>query len=301
MRHITLTVRYLVALLLFTAVAACAPEQPVRSAGFVDVGGAQLYFEVIGKENAGEPPPVVLIHGANLDRRMWDDQTEALGASFRLIRYDVRPFGRSAPQAEGFSHVEDLGRLLDHLEIQQAFLVGLSLGGRIALDFALEHPERVRRMVLAAPGLTGFELSRDPALTAAIAAAMAGEPERAAELSLDSPYLAPAMEQAELAARMRKLVMENAGAWARPRAPERLPDPPTIERLGEIRIPVLLLLGERDTADIQSIVERLEHELTDVEVVTLPGVGHMINMEAPAEFNRLAVDFLLKGNGTRLR
>ncbi|MEZ0469437.1 alpha/beta fold hydrolase [Luteimonas salinilitoris] len=278
--------RCFLALLLFSAVTACTQEQPEQRDGFVDVGGAQLYYQV-----AGTGPPVVLIHGANLDLRMWDEQMEPLAASFRLIRYDVRPFGRSGPQSEGFSHVEDLGRLMDRLEIEQASLVGLSLGGRIALDFALEHPERVRRMVLAGPGLTGFEQPRDPALAAAIAAARAGEPEQAAKLSLAMPYLAPAMEQAQLAGRVRRLVMENAHAWAMPRPPERLPDPPTIERLAEIHTPTLILLGERDTPGIHAIVARLEHELANAERVTLPGVGHLPSMEAPTEFNRLVLDF----------
>lgn len=286
MRNI-LPVRRLLALLLFATVTACTREQPEQSDGFADVGDAQLYYQVVG-----QGPPVVLIHGANLDLRMWDEQMEPLAASFRLIRYDVRPFGRSGPQSEGFSHVEDLGRLLDHLEIEQASLVGLSLGGRIALDFALEHPERVKRMVLAAPGLTGFDLPRDPVLAAAIAAARAGKPEQAAKLSLGMPYLAPAMEQAELAGRVRRLVMGNAHAWAMARLPERLPDPPTIDRLAEIHTPTLILLGERDTPGIHTIVARLEHELPNAERVTLPGIGHLPNMEAPTEFNRLTFDFL---------
>lgn len=277
-------------LLLCTGAAPAAQESPELTGGFVDVDGARLYYEV-----GGAGPPVVLIHGGNLDRRMWEDQIASFTASFRVIRYDVRPFGRSGAETEGFSHVDDLERLLDHLEIQDAQIVGLSLGGRIALDFALEHPGRVRRLVLAGPGLTGFEWSRDPAMGGVVAAAEAGEPERAVALWLQHAYMASAMERPALAGRVRRLAEENTHVWSTAPLAGRLPDPPTITRLTEIQIPTLVLLGERDVPDIHAIVARLERDLPDARIIRLPGVGHMLNMEAPAEFNRLALDFLETG------
>lgn len=279
-----------VGLLLSPVIGASAQERPELTSGFVDVRGAQLYYEV-----TGGGPPVVLIHGGNLDRRMWDDQMASFAGSFRVIRYDARPYGRSGPEAPGFSHVEDLVRLLDHLEIQDAHLVGLSLGGRIALDLALEHPDRVHRIVLAGPGLTGFEWSRDPAMVALMTAVEAGEPERAVALWLQHAFMGPAMERPTLATRVRRIAEQNTHAWSAAPLPERLPDPETITRLDEIRTPTLLLLGERDVPDIHAIVARLHRELPDSRSVTLADAGHLINMEAPVEFNRLVLAFLETG------
>src|SRR6516164_9757541 len=106
--------------------------------GFAEVREPVLYFET-----AGQGPAVVLIHGGNLDRRMWDDQFQEFAKHFQVIRYDVRTYGLSDLPSKPFSDVEDLASLLRFLHIQKAHLVGLSLGGRIIIDFALEHPEMV--------------------------------------------------------------------------------------------------------------------------------------------------------------
>jgi len=99
--------------------------------------------------------PVVLIHGGGLDSRMWNESFHALARSYRVVRYDVRGFGRSAPPTAPFSHVDDLARVLDRAGIDSAALVGLSLGGAIALNFALVHPDRVDRLLLIGPAVPG--------------------------------------------------------------------------------------------------------------------------------------------------
>lgn len=115
--------------------------------------GTRLFYEVSG---AGEP--VVLIHGGQLDSRMWDTEFALLAREFRVLRYDVRGFGGSArPEGHTFSNAEDLRALLDYVGFEKAHLVGLSLGGRIALDFAPLYPGRVLSLTLAGPGLAGFE------------------------------------------------------------------------------------------------------------------------------------------------
>ncbi len=115
--------------------------------GYVPVEGGRIYYQ-----EGGEGPPVVLIHGGYLDHRM----LEALAANYRVVRYDVRSHGRSHAQEGPFSDPDDLSVLLDTLKIPRVHLVGLSLGGQIALDFAILNPDRVESLLLAGPGLGGF-------------------------------------------------------------------------------------------------------------------------------------------------
>jgi pimeloyl-ACP methyl ester carboxylesterase len=133
------------------------------SSGQVVSGRANVPEPVLFYEVAGQGTPVVLIHGGQMDRRMWDPQFELFAKSFRVVRYDVRGYGRSATASLPYSDVDDLAALLDDLKIPKAHLVGLSLGGRIAIDFAVVHPERVASLVAVAPGLSGFPLRRKAA------------------------------------------------------------------------------------------------------------------------------------------
>ena len=125
--------------------------------GQVPVNGGKLYYEITGQGHA-----LVLIHGGQLDRRMWDDQFRFFGSKYKVIRYDVRGFGNSPAAAEPYSDKEDLAALLKFLKVEKAYIAGLSLGGRIAIDFAIAHPEMVDALVLAGPGLSGFSFNPDP-------------------------------------------------------------------------------------------------------------------------------------------
>lgn len=106
--------------------------------GFVEVKGTQLYYETLGQGH-----PLVLIHGGYMDRRMWDDQFPVFAERYRVIRYDVRGFGKSALPQVPYADRQDLGDLLKYLGVEKTHLLGLSLGGIIAIDFPLEHPDMI--------------------------------------------------------------------------------------------------------------------------------------------------------------
>jgi pimeloyl-ACP methyl ester carboxylesterase len=181
--------------------------------GFARLNGARLYYQVRGKG-----PPIVLIHGGQLDCRVWDDQFKVLTGSYRVLRYDVRGFGGSVGRHKDrlYSDVDDLAALLDYVGMPSPHLVGLSLGGRIAIDFALTHPTRVGSLLTAGPGLTGFDLS-DPALKpyddAIDRAVYRQEPGKVVRAWLNHPYMEPAMQNASLARRIERIARENADAW----------------------------------------------------------------------------------------
>ncbi len=266
-----------------------APQSPPAS-GVAAVNRTSLYYE-----RAGTGPTVVLLHGGNLDARMWDDQVPALEKSFTVIRYDIRPYGRSAATEKGFSSVDDLIALVDYLGVRSTSLVGLSLGGRIAIDFALVHPNRVEKLVLMGPGLSGYPFNaNDDAVKAMMARAQAGDPGGAMDLWLQHPMMASAMARPDVARRIRAIAKDNVKIFERLPVGERVPNPPAIKRLHEIRAPTLLIVGERDIPDIQAIVKMVAKNVAGARTEVIPNAAHMPNMEDPERVNTLLVDFLSK-------
>jgi 3-oxoadipate enol-lactonase len=175
------------------------------------------------------------------------------------------------------------------LKVQKASLVGLSMGGRIAIDFTLAHPELVQSLVLAAPGLSGFPLPINEALKDA---AEDRGPKGAVELWLRDPEMAPAMGNPAISAKVRRITMENANSWLVRPDLERVSYPPAIERLAEIHVPTLIVVGDRDGPDIQKIVTLLTAKIPDARREVILGSGHILNMEKPAEFDRIVLAFL---------
>jgi len=255
--------------------------------GYAEVNGTRLYYE-----DAGAGLPVVFLGiGSGMDHRLWDDQFALFAHDFRAVRFDVRGVGKSAWPTEPFSPLEDLAALLNFLKIEKACVVGLSLGGALAIDFALAHPDRVACLVLVAPGLSGYQFSDEfqQRLAPFMAALQAGETERLVQLMLDDPYLLPAVKNPAARERAKRIWAENS------RLPNVAPiglDPPARNRLGEIRVPTLIVLGDRDWADLYKISDLLESGIAGASRVTIPGSGHTVNMEMPDEFNFVALTFL---------
>jgi pimeloyl-ACP methyl ester carboxylesterase len=259
--------------------------------GFAPVAETRLFYEV-----KGTGPVVVLIHGGQLDSRMWDDQFDVLARQFTVVRYDVRGYGGSFQSDQLYSDAEDLAGLLDYLKVPKAHLVGLSLGGRIAVDFAVAHPTRVRSLTLSGPGLAGYEPPNgeqtDLRMWEILKLARDEGPDQATAAWLKDPFMAPAMEQGRLSARLWRLSRENAHCWLRNPILQRSPRPPAAKRLQEISAPTLLILGDRDVPQIKATIETLEKGLRGSQKVIIKGAGHMVNMEQPDAFNQAVLAFL---------
>jgi pimeloyl-ACP methyl ester carboxylesterase len=149
----------------------------VAGKGMAPANGTQLYFTCAGAESG---PPLVLIPETGTDRRVWRDQVAAFAEHYRVVRYDLRGWGRSPRRMGVYRHAEDLAGLLDGLDIGRVALVGLYSGAEIALDLALERPERVAALILVEPLLSGWILTheRPPEFDAQVERliAAAGEP-----------------------------------------------------------------------------------------------------------------------------
>jgi 3-oxoadipate enol-lactonase len=281
-----------VAVFMFVLLAACASPSSTtnRESGFAPVNGTRLYYEVAGTGEA-----VVLIHGFTLDNRMWDDQFAAFATRYRVIRYDARGFGRSAPITEPFSTADDLRGLLDYLNVKQAHVIGLSMGGRYAIDFTLKYPAMVKSLVPADSGLAGQPIPNvAKELGPAIAAGKKGDVAEAKRIWLSHSMFDPAREQPQVAAQLKQIVDDYSG-WHFAQglgAQELAVQPPAAQRLGEIRAPTLVVIGERDLPDLQVIADKLAKEIPGARKVVIANAGHMANMEAPAQFNRVVLEFL---------
>ncbi|MDQ3822431.1 MAG: alpha/beta hydrolase [Actinomycetota bacterium] len=260
--------------------------------------GRELFYEV-----AGDGPAVVLVHAGIADMSQWDAQVEALRDRFRVVRYDVAGFGRSPLAPGAFSHVRDLHALLEHLGVGRATLVGNSNGARIALEYALAHPERVDALVLVAGGLSDHDWS--PEMQRADAEEVelfdAGELEAAADgqvrFWLVGPRREPDAVDPALRDRVHRMTLRSYELYGEAeRAGEppvaEWPDPPADERLADVRVPTLVVVGEHDVRDIFEMAERLEAGIPVARTAVVRDAAHLPSLERPDELNRLLLEFL---------
>ena len=255
--------------------------------GAAGTSTAGLSYEATGTGDA-----VVLIHAFSVDRRMWASQVAALEGRFRVIRYDLRGHGQSAPPSAPYTTHEDLRSVLDALGVERATLIGLSAGAEIATDFALVHPERVRRLVLASPGLSGYVPSTPMRWAQPVfEAAGAGDAERAARLWVATPLMTLHGDQAA-AKTVSELVMSNVRLWSFKTNPVQPIDPPAIKRLANVKCPVLVIVGEQDLPYIKDVARLLVEGIPGARQVSIPAAGHLVNLDASTAFNRAVDGFL---------
>jgi 3-oxoadipate enol-lactonase len=243
---------------------------------------------------AGEGDPVVFIHGFGLDSGMWDPQWQPFATRHRVIRYDMRGYGRSSLPEGPYSHVDDLLALIDSLDAGPVHLVGLSLGGRVALRVAATHREAVRSLTLADPALDGHVWTADwlQRWRAMTEAAKRGDLSAAKALWREHILFAQANAQPHVADALCVMIDRYSGWHLRHPDPGTAPQVPTAHMLADISIPTLVMIGELDLPDFQAIARRLSRKLPRVELQTIAGSGHMSNMEAPQAFNEFVLEHL---------
>jgi pimeloyl-ACP methyl ester carboxylesterase len=266
-------------------------------AGTVSANGTQLYYETLG-----EGHPLVLIHGGYMDRRMWDDQFHAFAQHYRVIRYDVRGFGKSELPPVPYADRQDLFDLLKYLGIEKTYLLGLSLGGVIAIDFTLEHPTMVDALILVGSPVPGFpvgllyteeQLEQQRSRWAAFEAAIQERNIPAmVDALMEDPTLVPSSNYPAARQRVRNNLSEYSFAWVLDPAPKQDLEPPAYERLTEIHVPTLIMLGAQDDPRLFKDADKLERDIVGARRVTIPETHHMPNMEKPEEFNAIVLDFL---------
>ncbi len=265
-------------------------DTPQTHAGFAEISGAPLYYEVTG---VGQP--LVLLHQGFADSRMFDDQVAAFAAHCQVIRYDRHGSGRSGVPSIPYTHHAALRDLLRHLDIARAAILGMSMGGAIAIDFTLAYPAMVDALIPVEAAVGGFAAS-DATLRqwGEIGAALAtGDVSGAVGLTLrmwvDGPKRSPAQVDPAVRARMGEMVAHyyaNRGD-----DPPSL-EPPAIGRLGEIGVPTLIIAADGDVPDVLDEADLLHAGIAGSRKEVIPDVAHVPNMERPELFNRVVLDFL---------
>jgi 3-oxoadipate enol-lactonase len=255
----------------------------------------ELWHEV-----AGQGSPVLLIHEGICDSRMWESQWQTFPQVHRTIRCDLRGFGQTPLPAEPYSNARDVVELLDRLELGAAAVVGVSLGGRVALEVALARPDLVERLVLVGPGLPGHAWSETVRRYGEEedAAVARGDLEAAVEANLRMWVDGPNRRADEVDPRMRAFVGEMQRRALELQAPvwevvqEELLVPDVGSRYVELRVPTLVLVGGEDVPDIHEIADRLATGIPGARRVIIAGTAHVPSLERPEEFDRLVLAFL---------
>ncbi|MGH8824207.1 MAG: alpha/beta fold hydrolase [Jiangellaceae bacterium] len=236
----------------------------------------------------GSGPPVVLLHSGVTDHTSWDAAAAALAPSRTVIRHDLRGFGASPPPATGFRHLDDLVEVLQHLDVEAAAFAGNSFGGKLALDFASAFPDRVTALVMLAAPIAGWDWSADVRayFDAEEEALEVGDVDAAVRLNLDMWVRGPVREWSPSLRALAAAVepsMRTALANQTTVDEFELDDehPPAAERLGDVTIPTLVGVGDRDAPDFVTIARHLVAGIGAAEFVEFPGAGHLIPVEQP--------------------
>lgn len=255
---------------------------------------------VLWHEIAGDGPPVLLLHEGICDSRMWEQQWRTFPPAHRTVKCDLRGFGQTPLPPEPYSHARDVVELLDRLQLGPAALVGVSLGGRVALEVALARPDLVDRLVLVGAGLPGHppsDLLRRY-FEEEEAALERGDLDAALEATLRTWVDGPRRRPEDVDPAVRRFVAEmqrRAYELWLPVGQEAEEEPlvPDVgSRYVELRLPTLVLVGTEDLPDMHEIAEKLAAGIPGARKVEIPGTAHVPSLERPDEFDRLVLPFL---------
>jgi pimeloyl-ACP methyl ester carboxylesterase len=267
--------------------------------GFAPVYKGNLYYEV-----AGVGLPILLIHAGVADCNMWDAQFDQFSQNYRVIRYDTRGFGKSRTETSPFSNRQDILDLFDHLGIEKSCIIGISRGGQIAVDFTLEHPERVSALIPVAAGVSGYQHQPDDSEKSRLEFELFNRMDELweknafdelADLEVhvwaDGPTQSIGRADSNIRQYLYQIIRANYTRQDGQAIAQPL-DPPAINRLGEIHVPTLVIVGEYDTTGTLHLADLLAKGIPNARKVVFPGVAHLLPMEIPQQFNQVVLDFL---------
>ena len=267
-----------------------------KTNGYAEINGGDLYYEI-----AGEGDTIVLIHAAFIDSGQWDPQFDEFAQQYRVIRFDNRGNGRSAKPAGAVSRRDDMYKLLQHLGVERAAIVGSSMSGEAALDLAIEHPDFVSALVLVGAIPSGFQVVGEPPryMQEMAQTLQGGDTKAASELQiriwLDGEYREPTEVDPSIrrrASAMNKKVVENKTYLIADASPLKPLNPPAMECLKSLKVPALVVVGDLDSPEIRRASDIMADGIPGAKQVTITGAGHVPNMEKPQEFNQAVLSFL---------
>lgn len=244
---------------------------------FAEAEGGKIAYETCG---SGEKA-IVLLHDGILHAAAYDDVWPLLCQRFKVVRYDRRGYGATPAATTPFAAVDDVAAVMKAADVTHATLVGSSAGGGIAVDFALAHPDAVDGLVLAGPWISGFKPS-------------AGFIARGLKLALlmksgnlegavKDPYILSKGADAERA-RVLALLKANPQNLANPSGKVERAWPAAKDRLADIHVPTLVLVGEVDIKDVFDQAQAVAATVPGAKLETVPATGHFMYLEKPQDF-----------------
>lgn len=263
-------------------------------------GDARLVCDV-----AGAGTPVVLVHAGIADARMWNPLMPSLTGEHRVIRYDLRGYGRSPLPPGDFSHVDDLAAVVTAVADGPVHLVGASLGGRVAVDLALARPDLVRSLTLLGAVVSGYDPDAEPPALwqEVVAAHRAGDLDALADAEARMWLADPDGTRLpagvlDLVRTMNRIALENESSGI---AEEQPADPPAADRLAELDLPVLVVVGARDLPDIRMAADLLVDRVPGAVRADVEDAAHLPALERPDEVAGVVAPFLTRVDGIRPR
>jgi pimeloyl-ACP methyl ester carboxylesterase len=259
----------------------------------------QIGSAVLAGQTQGAGPTVVLLHAGVADKRMWKSTFSALSQKYQVVSYDRRGFGETQTPDHAFRNIDDLNSVLRFLNIEAAHLIGCSQGGKVAIDFALAFPDRVRSLVLVSAAISGMaNLKTHPDQIASIlqqlelyeeAGNLDAMNETEAHLWLDGP-MSP---EKRVIGEARALFLDMNGKALR-HAPltKEMEVAPASDRLQELKMPTLVMWGDLDFPHVQSRSAFISSTLAQSRKVVMQDCAHLPNLEEPQLFNSIVSEFL---------
>jgi len=261
-------------------------------AEMADVDGGQLYYETCGKGSQA----IVLLHDGVINSASFDDMWPILCRDFRVVRYDRRGYGKSPAAKAPYSPQDDLAAVMAAAKLDRASLVGFSFGGGLAVSYAVQHPERVERLVLSGTVLNGFRPTKTfsdrvtrimmPMIIGNVDAVVANAEKSGWVMAPDHPE-AKAKALAILKASpqdLRHQMHDPIKGW-----------PSDLPRLPGLQVPTLIVTGDHDIADNQASSGAAQALIPGSRRIVIDDAGHLMQLEHPREVAELIADFVRKG------
>jgi len=268
--------------------------------GFADINGTSIYYEM-----KGEGIPIILMHGFACDIRNWDNQFEIFSKDYKVIRYDLRGFGKSSlpDTLMPYSHVKDLIALLDFLQLDSVIIVGHSMGGLAAFEFTYSFPGRVYALVFAegAASLKGFYTqpgSRE-------VGQMFGEVfnigrtegvEKGKDALMQTGVFKSTIDNPNSEKIFKQMVTDYSGWHWKNKDPKLSYKQIEFEDISNLQVPVLLINGELSQDHYHQTMQKMHNYLPNSKLIVLKNSGHMLNLENPDQFNHEVLTFLIEND-----
>ncbi|MCB0463881.1 MAG: alpha/beta hydrolase [Flavobacteriaceae bacterium] len=267
----------------------------VKEEGYLNINENKIHYKVLGKGK-----PLVFVHGGYLNLDMWENQVQFFSErGYKTIVFSDLGHGKTALKNSNTYGYEIIDQIVEKVAEDKVTLVGLSWGAMLSVDYALNFPEKIEKLVLVSPGLNGWSYFQDSVAsenyTLREVAMSDNDTLKAAELFHKNWAIGPRRNKAKLNAafveqsfRLIKSTMQKhwKAEWS------KLDTLPAIDRLEKINVPTLVLIGEEDAKDILMIGEKYHKDIPKCTLIEMENVAHLINMEKPELFNQILSDFL---------